>query len=68
MNCIIEYHRFYNMFIIQEILEFYRLQDIYIYIYIYIHIYICVYIAIDKTLKFCCYTVFHVLNIQQTTL
>ena len=27
-----------------------------------------VYLEINKTLKFCCYTVFRVLNIHQTTL
>ena len=31
-------------------------------------IYIYIYIEIDKTLKFCCYTVFNVLDIHQTTL
>ena len=35
---------------------------------IYIYIYIYIYIAINKSIKFCCYTVFHVLNIHQTTL
>ena len=44
----------------------------YIYIYIYVNVYVdiyrYIYLAINKTLKFCCNAVFHVLNIHQTTL
>ena len=42
-------------------------MEIYIYI-IYVYIYKHIYLEINKTLKFCCYTVFYVLNIHQTTL
>ena len=41
------------------------MEIIYIYIYIYMHTYIHTYIGIKTTLKFCCCTVFHVLNMRQ---